>query len=260
MSVTAFEFLPVAALCVTGFCASLLGFYSGFGLGTILMPVFSVFFPLPLAIAMTALVHLSNNLFKLWLTGAKADWRSVIRFGIPSVAGALTGAWCLQFLSLHLSAENLVFNGLHTSWLKLCLGLLIIVFALLEWNKGKALDASWPLLTAGGLTSGFFGGLSGHQGALRTLFLKNLLHEKEVFIATGVVIACMVDFSRIGIYSGYFSSENMNWTFVAPAALSAMLGAWLGSRLIRRTPGNRFRIIVAACLVLFGMMLASGAI
>ena len=37
--------------------------FSGFGLGTILMPVFALFFPLPLAIAATAVVHFANNLF-----------------------------------------------------------------------------------------------------------------------------------------------------------------------------------------------------
>jgi len=38
---------------------------SGFGLGTLLLPVFALFFPLPVAIAATALVHLANNFFKL---------------------------------------------------------------------------------------------------------------------------------------------------------------------------------------------------
>ena len=36
---------------------SALTLFSGFGLGTILMPVFALFFPLPLAIAATAVVR-----------------------------------------------------------------------------------------------------------------------------------------------------------------------------------------------------------
>ena len=44
-------------------------------------------------------------------------------------------------------------------------------------------------LAAGGLLSGFLGGLSGHQGALRSAFLIKCGLSKEVFIASGVVIA-----------------------------------------------------------------------
>ncbi len=57
-------------LVLIGFAALLasgLTLLSGFGLGTALMPVFALFFPLPLAIVATAVVHFANNLFKLGL-------------------------------------------------------------------------------------------------------------------------------------------------------------------------------------------------
>ena len=46
--------------------------FSGFGLGTLLMPAFALFLPVPVALAATAVVHLANNLFKLALVGWKA--------------------------------------------------------------------------------------------------------------------------------------------------------------------------------------------
>ncbi len=49
--------------------------------------------------------------------------------------------------------------------------------------------------------SGFFGGISCHQGALRTVFLILVQLGKETFIATGVVIACFIDVSRINVYA-----------------------------------------------------------
>src|SRR3989344_8732099 len=58
--------------------------FSGFGLGTILMPVFALFFPVPLAIAATAVVHLANNIFKFGLMAKQADWPVVARFGVPA--------------------------------------------------------------------------------------------------------------------------------------------------------------------------------
>ena len=63
---------------VTALIASALSLFSGFGLGTLLMPVFAIFFPLQIAIASTAIVHLANNLFKVGLLAKKADTKVVM--------------------------------------------------------------------------------------------------------------------------------------------------------------------------------------
>ena len=71
-------------LCAAAFLTSLLTFFSGFGLGTILLPVFAIFFPVEVAIAITGGVHFLNNLFKLSLVGLNAEKEVVLRFGIPA--------------------------------------------------------------------------------------------------------------------------------------------------------------------------------
>ena len=63
------------------------------------MPAFALFFPVPIAIAATALIHLANNLFKVYLVGRYADWGVVIRFAIPGAVAALVGAALLNFFS-----------------------------------------------------------------------------------------------------------------------------------------------------------------
>ena len=73
-------------ICGAALAASALTLFSGFGLGTLLMPVFALFFPLSSAVAMTAVVHLLNNLFKFALLGRHADWKIVVRFGVPAIA------------------------------------------------------------------------------------------------------------------------------------------------------------------------------
>ncbi|GAB4339479.1 MAG: hypothetical protein Kow0010_27570 [Dehalococcoidia bacterium] len=59
-----FILLPILAALVAA-----VALLSGFGLGTVLMPAFALFFPIEVAIAATGVVHLSNNLFKLVLVG-----------------------------------------------------------------------------------------------------------------------------------------------------------------------------------------------
>ncbi len=66
--------MELLIVCAAALVASGLTLFSGFGLGTLLMPVFALFVPLELAVAMTAVVHLANNLFKVGLLGRRADW------------------------------------------------------------------------------------------------------------------------------------------------------------------------------------------
>ena len=68
--------------------ASALTLFSGFGLGTLLLPAFALFFLAPVAVAATGVVHLLNNLFKGTLLWKRADWPTVLRFGIPAVPAA----------------------------------------------------------------------------------------------------------------------------------------------------------------------------
>jgi uncharacterized membrane protein YfcA len=59
-----FQLLLVAFTVIGG---SILTFFSGFGLGTLMLPVMALFFPVDLAVIATAIVHLANNLFKFGL-------------------------------------------------------------------------------------------------------------------------------------------------------------------------------------------------
>src|SRR5688572_24559261 len=88
--------LAVAAVACA---ASALTFVSGFGLGTLLMPVFAVFMPVERAVAATGVVHFLNSLFKFFLVGQRAHWPTVWRFGVPAVLASLVGAWWLVRLA-----------------------------------------------------------------------------------------------------------------------------------------------------------------
>jgi len=87
--------MDIVIISVVAFLVAILTFFSGFGLGTILTPVFMIFFPVDVAIALTGVVHFFNNIFKLILVGKKADKQVVLRFGIPAVIAAFIGAWLL---------------------------------------------------------------------------------------------------------------------------------------------------------------------
>ncbi len=77
--------MELVLISLAAFFTAILTFFSGFGLGTILMPVFAIFFPVNIAIALTGVVHFSNNLFKISLVGKNADKDVLVRFGIPAI-------------------------------------------------------------------------------------------------------------------------------------------------------------------------------
>lgn len=195
---------------VTALLVSDLTLFSGFSLGTILMPVVALFFPLPLAITATAVVHFANNLFKFGLMARQADRRVVFRFGVSASLSAMAGAWVLDLFDdlpvlTHYAIGASEFN---VTVIGVAIGSLIVIFALLELSKrfqALALPPRW--LPLGGELSGFFGGLSGNQGALRSAFLLKAGLIKEAFVATGVVSAVIVDAVRLKIYGATLLAE-----------------------------------------------------
>jgi uncharacterized protein len=250
-------------ICLVALIGSALTLFSGFGLGTILLPVFGLFFPIEMAIALTAIVHFLNNLFKLGLVGKHADKAVVLQFGIPSIIAAFLGAYLLtRILELPpIFTYSLGSKVLNIMPMKLIIGLLLIFFALFDiLPRFKNLQFSRKYLPLGGFLSGFFGGLSGHQGALRSAFLIRANLTKEAFIATGVVIACMIDISRLSIYSKqiFQSKDEFNYTLIAAATLSAFLGAYLGNKLLKKVTIDLIQYIVAAMIFVFAVLLIMG--
>ena len=243
--------------------ASCLTFFSGFGLGTLLMPVVALFLPVEVAIAVTAIVHLANNLFKLALVGKKADRSVVWRFGAPAVLAALLGAWLLNMLSglPTLFEYQWLGRAFAVSVVKFIIGVLILAFVWLELSPRFAkmsFDARY--LPLGGALSGFFGGLSGHQGAFRSMFLLKSGLDSQRFIATGVVLAVLVDVARMLVYGWSFSANtaNVQWTMVLSASFSAFVGAYLGAKLLHKVTLRTIQRLVSVLLVLIGLGLVTG--
>lgn len=253
-------FIPLIAAL-----ASLLTFFSGFGLGTLLTPAFAIFFPLELAIGLTAIVHLLNGVFKLFLVGRFVEKTILLKFGLSAIGAALIGAWGLSQLSdlKPLLSYSVSDHEFFISPLKLILGVLIAVFTMFEIvPKLRDLEFDKKYLFLGGFISGFFGGLSGHQGALRSAFLSRAGLTKEQFVGTGTVISVMIDLARLSIYSKNLSSIGIvtNLPLLSIATLSAFSGAYLGNKLLKKTTMKKVQQVVSFSLLLFAIALIAGVI
>ena len=257
--------MEIVIISIVALVTSLLTFFSGFGLGTLLMPVFAIFFPLDQAIAMTGVVHFSNNIFKGTLVWKNTDKEVLFKFGIPAIIASFAGAWLLLSIT-HLPVLETYTIGSRSfsiTPVKLIISVLLLFFAITELLPFfEKLSFSKKKLVLGGILSGFFGGLTGIQGALRSAFLIKAGLSKERYIATGVMIACVVDITRLSVYASNFVTSGIaqNLTVLIIATMAAIAGAILGNRLLKKVTISTVKYIVAIMLIFISFALGSGLI
>lgn len=215
---------------------------AGFGLATMMTPVFLVWFDPHQAIAGVAIVHGAHNLIKSRMLREYIDRDALKRFGWALLIGALIGALLQSFIP--------------SDPLLLLVGVALIVLPLLKvsesWSSIRLPEAEDRL---GGFGSGFLGGLTGHQGALRAMFLKERLPDKSAYAATAAVLALVVDLTRIPIYLVNDASvlSTNTWLMVG-FVLSALVGAQLGKRWLERWKSDDIQRGIVIGLVITGIL------
>ncbi|HSI74398.1 MAG TPA: sulfite exporter TauE/SafE family protein [Lunatimonas sp.] len=255
--------MEIFILSLAAFIVAILTFFSGFGLGTILTPVFMVFFPVDLAIALTGVVHFFNNIFKLLLVGKSADKEVLIRFGIPAIIAAFAGSWLLlNMTDLEPLFDYEMFGRTFVvEPVKFVISFLLILFALMDLIPYfQNIKFGKEKLPIGGALSGFFGGLSGNQGALRSAFLIKAGLSKNAFIGTAVVVSTFVDLTRLSVYATRFvrTDLNENLNLVVIVTLSAVAGAYLGNKVLKKVTLKSIQYVVAIMLILISVALGAG--
>ncbi len=257
--------MDVIIISLAAFITALLTFFSGFGLGTILIPVFVFFFPVDISIALSGVVHLTNNLFKITLVGRSMDKIVLLRFGLPAIIASFLGAWLLIRITVlpTILQYDLLGKTFEITPVKLIIAMLLIVFSVPEIAPAvQKLRFGRDKLVLGGLLSGFFGGLTGIQGAIRSAFLIKSGLSKEAYIATGVVIASLVDFTRISVYASRFAAVELHQESIllVSATFSAIAGAYAGKKLLKKVTLRSIQILVAVMLIMISIALALGLI
>lgn len=257
--------IEIILISIVAFIASILTFFSGFGLGTLLMPFVAIFVPLDIAIAITAIVHFTNNLLKAGVVGKFCSWKVVKLFGFTAFVFAVIGASMLEWLNdLDYTLNFNIFEYLfETTLIKVVIGVIIIFFVVLEMVPSIAnMTFNEKYLPYGGVLSGFFGGLSGNQGAFRSMFLLKAGLNKQEYIATGIMIAIIVDIARMGIYGFSINSTTLGGTLylIVFASVSAFMGTLIGSKLLKKVSYVFVRAITTLLLIIIAVAMIFGKI
>ena len=257
--------MDVVIITLVTFSAAVLTFFSGFGLGTILTPIMMIFFPVEIAIAFTGIVHFSNNIFKLFIISKNIDKEILIRFGGPAILASFIGSYLL----FNIGGDKVLYSVYilgelrSVTFIKFLVSILLIIFSLIDLMPFfKNLNFHKKTIPLGGFLSGFFGGLTGNQGALRSAFLIKMNLDKKVFISTTVFISTMVDFTRIGVYSSNLLTIDFSQYFILGifSILSAVLGSIIGNMLLKKITIEIIRTTVAFLIICLATFLLIGII
>jgi uncharacterized membrane protein YfcA len=220
---------------------------SGFGIGSLLTPLLAVRYGTKLAVAVVSVPHLVGTAARFATLKQHVDRKVFWRFGIFSAAGGLAGA--VLNARIESPVLSVVFGAL-------------LIFAGTSGLTGLAekmhlgRKAAW---IAGG-TSGFFGGLVGNQGGIRSAALLGFDVSKEAFVATATAVALIVDGARMPVYFATQRTGIVNaWIEIAIGISGVLAGTFWGVRILRRIPDHIFRRLVSGIVAVLGVyMLARG--
>jgi hypothetical protein len=234
-----FDTLIAVAATFAGAIASV----AGFGIGSILTPLFAIHFGTKLAVAAVSIPHLIATALRFVRIGEHVDKRVFVSFGITSAAGGLLGA--------------LLHARFSSTALSYVLGALL-VFAGMMGVTGLSTRMRFEGVTAwmAGALSGAFGGLVGNQGGIRSAAMLGMRVSKESFVATATAIALVVDLARMPVYAVVQGKEVLGiWPVLLLAIIGVVLGTLAGERVLRKIPEPLFRRIVSLIILTLGVAL-----
>jgi uncharacterized protein len=231
---------PEALILVVSAIAGGIAAVTGFGIGSLLIPVFALQVDTRLAVAAVSVPHVIGTAVRFWLLSGGVDRRVFWSFGLTSAAGGLIGAL------LQSRASN--------RWLNFSFGVLLLFAAVSELTGlARRMRFRGPVAWIAGAVSGLLGGLVGNQGGLRSAALLGFDLSKHRFVATATAIGLVVDGARMPVYlmmQARELSEIVPW--IALAALGVTVGTVLGNRMLARIAEAWFHRVLALVLALLG--------
>ncbi len=229
-------------ITIVTIAASAVGTITGFGVSTVMVPIFLFFYPLAETLLLVGVIHWFGDLWKMFLFKKGVNWKLLFSFGIPGIITGWYGA-------------TLVFK-LSTIILTQIVGTLLVAYVIFITLKPKfQLKPTFGIAFWGGAGSGILGGISGvGGGALRAVILTAFNLPKEVYIFTSGLLGFVIDASRITTYivEGTKIPKHLILGMVVfiPASLA---GAKIGKVLADKIPQNKFRLVIAFFLFLIGV-------
>ncbi len=214
---------------------------TGFGIGSLLTPLLAMRYETKLAVAAISIPHFLATAMRCWMLRDSINKKVLVRFGIASAVGGLTGA------VLH--------NFVHNSSLTIIFGI-VLIFAGFIGSTGLSdrIRFKGPISWVAGALSGGLGGLVGNQGGIRSAALLGFDLQPNSFVATATAIGVVVDLSRVPVYlctQGEKLAEI--WPAISIAGIGVIAGTFGGTGLLRGLDPKLFKRTVSVFIFMLGI-------
>ncbi len=228
-------------LILSTFIASMFGTFTGFGISTVLIPIFMIFFPPPVTLLIVGMIHWFNNVWRISLFRKGMIYKLVLYFGVPGILLSYTGA--------RLTVE------IPHDVLTRAIGVVIILYVIfIHLKEDFEVEANKKNALLGGSMYGFSSGISGIGGEIRSMFLLAYKLPKSVYIATTGAISLIIDSTRIITYVWGGARLETVLLYGAPfLVIATFVGAYIGKQIVDKVPKERFRQIVGIFLFLIAV-------
>jgi len=230
-------------IAIATLLASFVGTLSGFGIGTIMTPILLFFLPFSQTVFFVALIHWFHNIWKVFFFRKGVDWKLCCFFGMPGI------------ITSYMGALFIIRDGSQV--LSTILGVFLITYVLFLAIKPRfKLEKSWRTAIIGGGISGFFAGMFGIRGAIKSAFLSAFNLPKATYLATTGLISILMDSTRIFAYwyGGLVLDVSLTrgLLFFIPVSL---VGSYIGQYFVHKIPQEKFRFVIAVFLLSVGIKL-----
>ena len=231
---------------------SLLGLSKGgfFGLGTMALPLLSLFVPPLKAAAILLPTVIAQDLLTVWTY--RHNWSGEnIRLLLPAMA-------------VGISIGYLFASSLEPAHIRLAVGIIIAIFVLRQW-LGTVFDrlAPRPSTTSGiafGVLGGFTTMLSNAGGPAWQMHLLPQRLEKFTYVGTLTMLFASSNLMKIPAYGAL---GQLTWPNIATGLVllpAAVLMNYAGIWLVRRTPAELFFRIAYVLMFFIAAELIRGAV
>ena len=236
------------AILLVSIIAGSVAAVAGFGIGSLLTPVFAIEFPLKLAVAAVAIPHFVATAVRFWMLRQHVDRKLLWSFGIFSAIGGLIGALA------HRWATSPV--------LTIIFGAALILAASSELTgAARKVQLRGAIAWIAGAASGLLGGMVGNQGGIRSAALLGFKTTRESFVATATAVALLVDAARMPVYLWLQGDQLIELArLIAVASAGCLIGTFWGRNMLRKMPEPVFRRSVSVLILLLGIYMIASAL
>ncbi len=223
--------------------AGIIASVAGFGIGSFITPLLAIVTGTGIAVAAVSIIHFLGTFLRFFFWRKHVNKKVLLGFGLASAAGGLAGAL------LH----NVLFNEVLT----IIFGCLLVFTGLsILTGLSDKLHFTGPFAWIAGGLSGFFGGLVGNQGGIRSAAMFEFELDRKEFIATATGIALLVDIARMPVYIATDMNALISISkLILIGSIGVLIGTFLGAWLLDKIPEKLFKKIVAALILIIGIFI-----